>query len=427
MTLSRIGALDCVAFFLGCLSPFYVNLVGRFHLAEMCAPIAIWGARGRLRVLKWRPIAGVMLLGIAWLLGQVASDLYRGTPTQNLLRGWSSIFVFLLLIATLATLLVNNVRRTYLALFGMATGGLLLPLIEPSPYFDADPWKFGYGPPVAVLLVSWIGWNCRPEAKCARLYFVSVAALGMFSIFDHARSLGGFLVLTAIVMWLRQTRVGVKLSRSKVKLAHILALSLVVCVGALFVLRGYEFAAGHDWLGARAEQKYFSDEGNWGLIIGGRAEVISGVHAVLDSPLIGYGSWARDPGFKFRRYLTSLSQYGYRQPSELDEYMTQLDLIPTHSTLLQAWVWSGILGAIFCAYILVLMVRTGVYLVSWENELFVPSTLLLIWRSWDLFFSPFGSDMRFEWAISIIIFVNIIHFSGSKRPQGKIVVRRSVI
>ena len=315
----------------------------------------------------------------------------------------------------LAMVLGQNIRRIYLALFGMALGGLLQPVLEPSQYFPAEPWKFGYGPPVALLMVTMVGWTCYVKSENAKWASFGIAALGIFSIYAHSRSLGGFLMLSALLIWLRQTNLGNKLSKSRINSSKLLTIALITGVSAFGILRGYEFAASNGWLGERAEHKFYYEYGNLGVIIGGRNEIVPGVHAVLDSPLIGYGSWARDPNFRFRSYLTTLSKYGYGQSDELDQYTKSLDLIPTHSTWIQAWVWAGILGAAFWVYIMVLMFRTGTRMFRRGNSFFAPSAFLLIWRAWDFFFSPFGSDMRFQWAISIIIFVNVINSSDFKK------------
>ena len=136
MTHRRFGALDFIAFIIGCLSPFYVNVIGRLHIVEIVAPILIFLVWSHNRILKSKPFSTIILFGAAWLLGQVASDLYRNTPMHDVLRGWSSIIAFIILICMLAMVLGQNIRRIYLALFGMALGGLL----QPADYIDIK-WR----------------------------------------------------------------------------------------------------------------------------------------------------------------------------------------------------------------------------------------------------------------------------------------------
>ena len=97
-------------------------------------------------------------------------------------------------------------------------------------------------------------------------------------------------------------------------------------------------------------------------MLGGRPEILVSSRAVLDSPILGHGSWAKD--FKYNEMLNDL----LIEQGKRENYLQDLDpdwrgLIPVHSHLMGAWVWAGILGAIFWAYIFWLVIK-GIVRVS---------------------------------------------------------------
>ncbi len=82
--------------------------------------------------------------------------------------------------------------------------------------------------------------------------------------------------------------------------------------------------------------------------LGGRPEFFVGVTAALESPIIGHGSWAKD--YKYLEMLNDmLIETGAEEnPGDYEEEAS--GLIPGHSHIVTAWVWAGIAGLIFWAY-----------------------------------------------------------------------------
>src|SRR5206468_4091362 len=92
-------------------------------------------------------------------------------------------------------------------------------------------------------------------------------------------------------------------------------------------------------------------------LLGGRPEIQVSLEAVKDSPILGYGSWAQDRKFVEMLFDIEVEQ-GVYEVSDLAEF--ENNFIPTHSHLMGAWVWAGILGASFWFYILWLTGRATV-------------------------------------------------------------------
>ena len=100
--------------------------------------------------------------------------------------------------------------------------------------------------------------------------------------------------------------------------------------------------------------------GKLGVLVGGRPETLVAIQAIIDSPIIGHGSFAVDE--KYLQLLQDIQyKYGYSDSDEAEDI--DVPSIPTHSHLTQAWVESGILGGIFWIYVLVLVGRMFVQVV----------------------------------------------------------------
>ncbi len=407
--------LDWVAFFVGLLSFWHVTVVGLLYVVEIFAPVLfvlLWPRKQRF--ILQRDASILIGLGLLWLTGQVGTDLYRGAPWPDLARGWAAIAVFLLLFATLSELVSANPARMYILLMGAALGGVLQPLLQPSPYSEAEPWKFGFGPPLGLLLVTWLGWRSWRTGVRRVWFLVLPVVFGGLSFSLNARALGAFVTLSGLAAWVRGGRLGRFVAGRRLSWGRAIALAGLALALGMAVLRTYEFAVSHGWLGEEAWQKYEEQAtGRFGLIIGGRADVIPALLAIRESPIIGYGSWAKDP--RYREYLWLLRDLGYqRSPAELEYTIQESDVIPAHSHLLQAWVWAGAAGALFWLVVLVLVAKTAVRTFQYRHALFVPTLYLAVVDVWNIFFSPFGSMMRFHWAMSLTLFLLALRLSQVK-------------
>lgn len=403
----RTNWIDWLLFLIGLASFYHVNVIGELYPSELVLmalfPI-IWMEKRHF--LAATPIPTLLLLFGVWLFAQIGTDLIRNTPAIDMARGWAAIIVFFADFAVVYMLVSERPRRVYLLLFGYALGWLIQPIIQPYSFFSGEPWKFGYGYPFTLLVFAWIGWKYGADIRRMRRYVPFLFVLGLFSIYMNARSLGGFTVLSAVLIWLRGSRIGERL-RWRVSPLRMAAVALVAGAAILALKVFYSHAAEQGWLGEKAKMKYeMQASGKLGLIIGGRVEVIPAVFAVMDSPLIGHGSWAKDP--RYREYLMLLLDFGYElNESQLKAAVEHSDLIPCHSHILQAWVWAGVLGALFWLFVLRWLLKIAWTSFRWPTALFAPLMFLVMMSAWDVLFSPFGSMTRFAWAIKLtVLFVS---------------------
>jgi hypothetical protein len=401
---------DIVALLVPALICVRLQLVGTLYGSEIAAlallPVLLM-MRGHL--LGRRPVALFIALCLLWAFGQVATDLLRETAFEDYSRGWSKIAFTLTNFCAIFLLLNGQRRRVVLFQVGAIVGGVLGYLINPSVFEDPDPWKFGVAGPVTVLLVL---MSQVPVIR--RRLQLSVGLLlftALLNVYLGSRGLGGWTLLTAVFMVVERYlgRISARNRRN-----FLLALPIIAVVGGVSALalgEAYSYAAQRGLLGEEAEEKYKQQaEGNLGLLVSARPEILVSSQAILDSPIIGHGSWARDPYYMSMYIDLAEAGYGFQAVGIVD------DLIPTHSHLFGAWVEAGILGAVFWAWCLVLAGR--VFLNLWLTREPIGGLLVFMAMNelWDIPFSPYGSERRF--LTPFILAVMIITWQGMLRQRA---------
>lgn len=400
---------DLISFIVGLLALFYVNVIGQLYVSEILLVLLVpmlWLQRGRA-LLRNADAGKIMALGSIWFLGQVLTDLIRQTPVADLARGWSGIIVLLLSFSSLYLLLGNNIRRIKIFVCGYALSGLLSPLVQPVLFFDTWPWKYGFGGPAILLTFLFVIMVSHGQLMQMRKWFWLIMAVGVLSVFLEARSMGGMVILSGMVLWVR-TSPFTRGILSRVRARNLFVTGLLLLGIGWGVLEGYSYSAKQGLLGQTARDKFETQYNGsiWGLILGGRFEILASSRAILDSPIIGYGSWAKDADY--RLYMYQLTNLGYQVDMGLmDYYINSTDLIPTHSHITQAWIWTGILGAIFWAWILVFVGKVFFKVNTFPNELYPLVIYFSIAAIWDILFTPFGAYMRLAWALRLVVFLSV--------------------
>lgn len=380
----RLG--DVFVFLVPLLLAVDFNLGGRLFLSEIVLVLALPFLldQARRRGVSRVPLK-VVGLGLIWLIGQVVTDLVRMTPEADWTRGWSKIVFLLVNLASLALLIDGRWRRIWLFGAGLAVGEAVQFYVHPSAYAIGDPWKFGLGPAVSLggaLLASWPSVYRRPLASAGILLALAVVNLQM-----DFRSMAGVCFLAGVGVLLAGRSDGVHVRRSSRRRA-----ALITCIsvlGGLGFVQLYQHAAQGGALGVRAQTKYDAQQSSLGILLSGRPEITVAARAIRDSPIIGHGSWAKDPKY-VQMLFSELRNAGYRGTT----VPLSQDLIPTHSHLFGAWVEAGIAGAIFWLWALGLVVSVLPRLHGLADERVPLLAFLGVSFLWDVLFSPFGAERR---------------------------------
>lgn len=380
---TTFGVMDLWSLLMPAMSFIVLSVGGQLIISEVLMLVMLpwlWGARDRLAMPRW-----FMVLAAGWLLSQVVTDVVVGSKFEDLARGWAAI-VFTITDFAAILVLVSTPRRARLFALGLAAAGVLGYFIAPGIYAADYPWKFGFGMPVAFVLAASLSGSIGKRLPLLPISgFIFFGGLNLVLGF---RNLGGISLLTAGYLLFSSFTRGQQAAprRSLLRVGAGLAL---LSLAMLSVLQLYDLAASGGWLGADAQATYRAQSGNLGVLIGGRPEILVASQAVIDSPVLGHGSWAKD--FTYVNLLAGrLSSFGY----EVGAGPSDVGLIPTHSYLIGSWVWAGFLGAVFWLGV----VRVAVWLLmnlkllrSELAPLLVFSAMLLLW---NIAFSPYGANSR---------------------------------
>ena len=250
-------------------------------------------------------------------------------------------------------LLYGNPRRLVIFGWGSVAGFLLTYFINPDEVAAGDPWKWGLAYPVTwgvCLLASQKRFRGRAS-------IAMVTAVGMLNLVLAFRSLGATCLIAALYLFINQMMRRRAARAQKLKKTLILAISALVLLCGAGIYFGYQFAATSGLLGEEAQNKNESQSsGKYGVLLGGRTEMLGYLPAIYDSPILGHGSWAKDPKY-FIAEREALAALGYSNAEDMSVEDLEVGLIPTHSCLFGAWVDAGILGALFWAWMLVITAK----------------------------------------------------------------------
>ena len=365
--------------------------LGTIYFAELCLiglfPVLVV-MRGKALLSK--SLGMILMLGLVYFSAQVITDVIRETPFGDYARGWSRI-LFLLISFISLYLLIGGSRARILCFAGGLVVGSSLYLVTHFP-LSAIGWKFGFaGPTTTLLLMSFF---LVPVLRSPRSLVgpMVMVALGAFSVFMNFRSWGGVLMLSAAFLSVPAVIRLFGLRPKPLSYGRMLVVGCLLLATGYGALKVYGSVAQSGLLGERSQDKYEAQSalGDIGIILGGRNESLVTVQAIMDSPLIGHGSWAKD------RYYAELKQLMLYRLGFTNRFIPpENDLIPTHSHLLGAWVEAGVGGALFWFGILMMIMAALRRLYASDDPMRPYLVFLMFLFVWDILFSPFGAQRRF--------------------------------
>jgi hypothetical protein len=341
-------------------------------------PMAIARHAPRLRQ---KPMPILLALGLFWLIAQITTDLIRNTPPEDYFRGWLKICFVLANFTVVWLVVCTSQRRFVLYGVGLAIGTLLSFYMHPSEDALSAPWKFGIGIPVT-MLVALFAAQFRKHRYLGIL--LPLTLLAVVHAFEDFRILAVISFISAIYSLFLMSANREQFGRSRLAL-----LALTVAGGIMAFTVVYSHYAELGVFGEYAQQKLEAQSGEGGLLLGGRSEILASGPAILDSPLLGHGSWARDSTYG-AILVDRRADLGYKsfQSGKSD------DLIPTHSYLFGSWVDAGVMGGVFWLFMLGFTLKT-ILSASGTEPLLPLFAFLGLMLSWDTLFSPLGTPTRF--------------------------------
>lgn len=375
---------DVFSFVAPALQFVQIHFVGVLQATDLvllaALPIAVIRHPERL---KQKPVPTILTLGGFWLIAQIVTDMVRSSAPEDYLRGWSKILLVLVSFIVLWTVVCRSRRRFVLYGLGAAVGGILTLYISPSDQMLDSPWKFGMSGPLTMLVVIVAAHSVKHRYVGI---LVPMVILAVVHCFANTRSLGLICFITAVYSVFQISTAGNHRRPSGLRLA---LLGGVVAAGMLGFTALYSHYVEQGVFGEYAQRKFESQNGEGGLLLGGRSEILASGQAILDSPLLGHGSWARDP-----KYAAILDEKRTALGYKTFEHGKSGDLIPAHSHVFGAWVESGFAGAAFWLFVLGYAIRSLLRISGSEPllPLFAFVGFVLVW---DILFSPISPERRF--------------------------------
>lgn len=345
------------------------------------------------RQLLARRSRAVLVLGSLWLFNQILTDVIRETPFGDWSRGFSKIVTFFFAFTVLYLLSQNRPQRLFIFAVGLGLGGIVTYFVNPDLWAHSQPWKFGYGPPIAWLCVAGVCviYDQRWSGPIISALFLT--AVGVAYVLLGSRALGATLTLSGAFLAVQQYAISRRRRGRPLGWPGFAVLGLLGMLVGGGLLQLYGVAASEGMLGLYQQQKYLvQSRGNLGVFLSGRNEILASSRAIMDSPLIGHGSWAKDRRYQIELYqaLREAGQAPNFDPSDPQMLM----LIPSHSHIAGTWVEAGIMGGIFWAWIFWLGIRSLLSL-SQSRRRFSPLLAFVVMTMlWAILFSPFGGPGR---------------------------------
>jgi hypothetical protein len=382
--------VDVLVFLIPCLQFVQVKVIGILNGADVMilAVFLYFAYRGKIRIAT--PAGkGFVVLCSLWLASQCVTDIVRHTAFEDYSRGWSAIGFTLMGFVVLYMLLYGQPRRLVLYGWGLVTGTVLTYFISPNRFAAESPWKFGLAFPVNLAVFLFVS-----SEKCRGYWRITLSAiLGVIDIFMGTRSLGGVCLVAAFYFLVTLFLRGKGAESRKLKTGSIVALAASILLGVAGIAWAYQYSATAGILGEDAREKYEQQsKGDYGILIGGRPDLLGAIPAIYDSPILGHGSWVKGWIYLLAEQQ-ALTLMGY-DAFALTHEAVENGLMPAHSYLLQAWIWAGVLGALFWAWVFVLTARILMRVYPPTAALLPLASFMAFSLLWDILFSPYGATER---------------------------------
>ena len=366
---------------------------------------------GQLRAL-------IVLWGL-WFAGQVTTDIFRDTAWTDIARGWAKILLFGAQFMVLWLFIAR--RPAYIAAYALglafATG---LSVLQLEPPASAEPWKFGLGTALSMFMVV-LTSGAIPRTSWFLPFTGPIQLLtAPILLFNNSRAGFGIMLVGGVYCIVAQALRRGGFFQGRLPRRY---LALMLLGGLAFTQAAtgiYGDLAESGTLGEAAKYKYETQtSGDISLLRGGRIESLVSTEAIMDSPILGHGSWARD-FYYVRLLVVKAKEVGYRIDDK--KALMRNDLIPSHSFFFGAWVEAGVFGGLFWAYVMGIAILASYRLLA-QQQFYLPvviyAVLLLMW---NVMFSPFGADARFTAAFQIVVIMWVLRnpppLSQASRPNS---------
>lgn len=399
---------DWFIFLIGLGSAITVDFIGRVYLSELLIFISTLfiNLRGYKKIKVLRTVSK---LGFVWLASQLITDYIRHTPTVDMVKGSVSIVFLIALLPFAYWALHDKISRWLYFYIGYVISYQInyYFFFSLTEFGSAEVWQvYSYVPLAAISATLLYIKNHK------RLSYLLLFGFGLWTLFNQSRNVFLINTLTVIVLVyidnLPKRNKEKSINYFRKRFVHFLVLMVI----GLFAIDGvYENLASKGILGDYAYEKYMKQKYTSVGIASGRLEAIMDIDLISKSPIIGYGSYAKDKTNYVGKYYAEHKIEDTRKIDDPDS----LNLLPRHSRIFGLWMWHGIGAGIFWFYILYVIWRI------FKNGYILHSSKLLclcVYCSfselWDTLFSPMAIRLPL---LLFLVYIAILEYEGKYKQQ----------
>lgn len=379
---------DWFVFIVGLFSMIKFRLLGTFALSELMIFTTYLFIGFRTKFTDNKRMNYLFVFAILWCIGVFISDRINDINLVDSLKGSFNVIFIIILIPFVYWALEDKPQRMILFWIGNGLSSIFafyFQRIDSYNEIDANIWKVYAFYPAAIALSGLLYYKGRNVIAC-----LLIEIFAFWSLFNMSRNI--FLSMTCAVSlilfidWIKQN----SFNRITMYKRKSLSLLIVFGIALIGILYTYEYLARNRILGEPAYQKYIMQKYSKEGLASGRSDAFQSLFLISKNPIIGYGSYAKDKNELIRQFDKGTNR-------------DRNDLLPGHSYILGAWVYSGILGALFWAYILYLIFIFIKDKILLDDKLVGINALLTFQMLWNILFSPFANRLNFLFFITLIV------------------------
>ena len=404
------GALTICYLMVGVSAYVFLPIVGRLSVLEVASVVLLplslrrtWHER-LVRRLVW---TGSLVLAVDIVVG-----VSNGSPIGALLKSVAN-YGILVSLAVLLVYALNGLilQRLTPLILGAATANALVAVISPSIDQQVSLWKFGLGFSATIILFAVV--DSRWFASRRVPLVIATGALVTTDFVLGSRSLGLLTALAAVAAFGAPRKLGTKRpdkgadGRDAWTLARV---SVVLALAGYGLSLLYEATARAGVFGTQASAKIIAQSGDYGILVGGRKDVVILVFAFIRSPFVGYGPNPANvvTAQESAENWLNLHHYAITQ-GDVGEFFTP-GIITLHSVAMGLLVVVGIF-----AMPMILVIIKGVWCAgrAGVRSGSMVVCFLFVTAAWHVLASPLGDTTRFPVALGFAIGVS----AYSRRPQ----------
>lgn len=391
-----VSQCNWTSFILGACGFTFVPLMGRVSLAELLALIAVLPfliAKKPLAIAALsRMVPGLAFLGTGLVIATIAHE-DQVFAAAAAMSNFALVVVLTLVIA--AHISVSDGKSWHFLILGAAIGQILGNIVSPTLSFKVDPWKFGIGWSVTLIVLVAL----RRLEDVGKLRFVqipAICALAGVHFMMNSRALAVIVLVCAVIVFGSKKRHPD--AKGKSRRPGWLPAALIVAIFVASVV--YETLAASGRFGSSAADKLEDQSGDWGVLFGARKELVVLAFAWVNSPVIGWGPTAHVPADVLSTAQSWFVNAHYHLSFSDTRRLFGVDELPLHSVLLGGLVQVGMFFVPIGILLITLMWRAFMKVVSAADYL---GLFVVLFGAVHLFTSPLGDTTRLQLAMALAL------------------------